>query len=140
MEETSANRLTTFNSFAIYEKDAYSWAGTGRQLYEDYDYVVGNTKSYTLNLPGIVPEAAGWLTTVFAARSIDASTSYSVSVNGEPKGNITLASIDSDNQYYTRATSATINASWQGTKSENTVVTITHTRPSVHRGVWITLP
>lgn len=130
LKETSANRLTTFNSFAIYEKDAYSWAGTGRQLYEDYDYVAGNTKSYTLNLPGIVPEAAGWLTTVFAARSIDASTSYSVSVNGEPKGNITLASIDSDNQYYTRATSATINASWQGTKSENTVVTITHTRPS----------
>ena len=130
LKETSANRLTTFNSFAIYEKDAYSWAGTGRQLYEDYDYVAGNTKSYTLDLPGIVPEAAGWLTTVFAARSIDASTSYSVSVNGEPKGNITLASIDSDNQYYTRATSATINASWQGTKSENTVVTITHTRPS----------
>lgn len=92
LKETSANRLTTFNSFAIYEKDAYSWAGTGRQLYEDYDYVAGNTKSYTLNLPGIVPEAAGWLTTVFAARSIDASTSYSVSVNGEPKGNITLAS------------------------------------------------
>mgnify|MGYP002284558848 FL=1 len=130
LKETSANRLTTFNSFAIYEKDAYSWAGTGRQLYEDYDYVAGNTKSYTLNLPGIVPEAAGWLTTVFAARFIDASTSYAVSVNGEPKGNITLVSSDSDNQYYTRATSATINASWQGTKSENTVVTITHTRPS----------
>ena len=35
LKETSANRLTTFNSFAIYEKDAYSWAGTGRQLYED---------------------------------------------------------------------------------------------------------
>ena len=36
LKETSANRLTTFNSFAIYEKDAYSWAGTGRQQTSTY--------------------------------------------------------------------------------------------------------
>ena len=44
-------------------------------------FLAGKSKSYTLKLPGIVPEAAGWLTPVFAARSIDASTPPSVSVN-----------------------------------------------------------
>ena len=130
LKEPSANRLTTFNSYALHEKEVYSWASTGRQLYEDYDYATGNTKNYTLSLPGIVPEDSVWLTTVFAARSIGASTYYSVAVNGKVRGNATLASISSDNQYYTRATSASISTSWLGTESENTIVTVTHTRPS----------
>lgn len=130
LEGTAANRLTTFNSFTLYEKDVYSWANTGRELYEDYDYATGNTKSYALNLPGLVPEGNGWLTTVFAARSIDAPTTYSVSVNGELQKSATLASISSDNQYYTRATSATINTSWQGTKAGKSTVTVTHNRSS----------
>ena len=130
LQGTAANRLTTFNSYALYEKDAFSWANTGRELYEDYDYVAGNTKNYTLNLPGIVPGGAGWLTTTFTARSIEVATSYSVSVDGVMQGNAPLASISSDNQYYTRATSATINTSWQGTNSGTAVVTVTHSRPS----------
>lgn len=130
LQGTAANRLTTFNSYALYEKDAFSWANTGRELYEDYDYVAGNTKNYTLNLPGIVPGGAGWLATTFTARSIEVATSYSVSVDGVMQGNVSLASISSDNQYYTRATSATINTSWQGTNSETAVVTVTHNRPS----------
>ena len=121
LKEPSANRLTTFNSYALHEKEVYSWASTGRQLYEDYDYATGNTKNYTLSLPGIVPEDSVWLTTVFAARSIGASTYYSVAVNGKVRGNATLASISSDNQYYTRATSASISTSWLGTESENTI-------------------
>ena len=47
LKEPSANRLTTFNSYALHEKEVYSWASTGRQLYEDYDYAAGNTKNYT---------------------------------------------------------------------------------------------
>lgn len=87
LKEPSANRLTTFNSYALHEKEVYSWASTGRQLYEDYDYAAGNTKNYTLSLPGIVSEDSVWLTTVFAARSIGASTYYSVAVNGKTRGN-----------------------------------------------------
>ena len=49
LQGTAANRLTTFNSYALYEKDAFSWANTGRELYEDYDYDAGNTKNYTMN-------------------------------------------------------------------------------------------
>lgn len=127
---TAAHRLTTFNDYALHEKDEYSWANTGRDLYEEYDYATGNSRSYTLSLPGIVPEGGGWLTTVFAARSIGSATTCSVSVNGENQGSAALASISSNNQYYTRATSATINTSWTGTKAESTTVSIAHTRPS----------
>lgn len=130
LQGTAANRLTTFNSYALYEKDAYSWANTGRELYEDYDYVTGNTKNYTLHLPGIVAGGTGYLTTIFAARSIGVPTSYAVSVDGVAQGSASLASISSDNQYYTKATSAIINTSWRGTNSETAVVTVTHTRPS----------
>lgn len=130
LQGTAANRLTTFNSYALYEKDAYSWANTGRELYEDYDYVTGNTKNYTLHLPGIVPGGTGYLTTIFAARSIGVPTSYAVSVDGVAQGSASLASISSDNQYYTKATSAIINTSWRGTNSETATVTVTHTRPS----------
>lgn len=130
LQGTAANRLTTFNSYALYEKDAYSWANTGRELYEDYDYVTGNTKNYTLHLPGIVAGGTGYLTTIFAARSIGVPTSYAVSVDGVAQGSASLASISSDNQYYTKATSAIINTSWRGTNSETATVTVTHTRPS----------
>lgn len=130
LQGTAANQLTTFNSYALYEKDAYSWANTGRELYEDYDYVAGNAKNYTLHLPGIVPGGTGYLTTIFAARSIGVSTSYAVSVDGVAQGSASLASISSDNQYYTKATSATINTSWRGANSETATVTVTHTRPS----------
>ena len=130
LQGTAANRLTTFNSYALYEKDAYSWANTGRELYEDYDYVAGNAKNYTLHLPGIVSGGTGYLTTIFASRSIGVSTSYAVSVDGVAQGSASLASISSDNQYYTKATSAAINTSWQGANSETATVTVTHTRPS----------
>lgn len=130
LQGTAADRLTTFNSYALYEKDAYSWANTGRELYEDYDYVTGNTKNYTLHLPGIVAGGTGYLTTIFAARSIGVPTSYAVSVDGVAQGSASLASISSDNQYYTKATSAIINTSWRGTNSETATVTVTHTRPS----------
>lgn len=129
-ESTSANRLTTFNDYALHERDEYSWANTGRDLYEEYNYAAGNSRNYTLHLPGIISEGTGWLTTVFAARSIGSATAYSVSVNGSLQGNATLSSISSDNQYYTRATSATINTSWRGSKAENTIITIAHDRPS----------
>lgn len=129
-EESAGNRLTTFNSYALHEKDAYSWAGTGRQLYEDYDYVAGNSRNYTLSLPGIVSNSPVWLSAVFAARSIGASTYYSVAVNGKTRGGAALAAIAPDNQYYTRAASASVNTSWRSTEPESTVVTVTHTRPS----------
>ncbi|WP_299993013.1 type IX secretion system sortase PorU [uncultured Bacteroides sp.] len=131
LQDISGNRLTTFNAYALYEKDAFSWANTGRELYEDYDYAAGNSRNYTLNLPGVVPGSAGWLTVLFAACSLEVPTSYTVSVDGALIGSAGLAAIPSENRYYTKATTAAVNTSWQGNPaSEGVTVNVTHTRPS----------
>lgn len=122
--------LTTFNDYALYEKDGYSWAGTGRHLYEDYDYAAGNTKNYELTLPGIVADAPATLTAVFAARAINTSSICMVSVDGTLLRTTSIPSIPSDRQYYTRATSVTMQIPLTGVKSEKPLVTIRHERPS----------
>ena len=122
-----ANPVTSFDAFSLYEKDAFSWAPTGRELYEDYDYSAGNTRQYNFTLPGIMSDA-GIIVTDFSARSVGQSTSYSVSVDGTELGRQSVAGITSNNQYYTKATSAQTRYSWEGEKSEKTTVTINHNR------------
>lgn len=137
LQGVAENLITTFNSYSLYEKDAYSWANTGRELFDDYDFSSGNSKSYILHLPeNALADSeetsidTGWLTTNFAARSICTSTSYSVSIDGTSQGSATLLPISSENQYYTKATSAVINKYWTGVQSESAVVTVAHSRPS----------
>ena len=38
---SSSNIIETFDAYALHETDAYSWAASGRELYDSYDYVVG---------------------------------------------------------------------------------------------------
>ncbi|MDR0988598.1 MAG: type IX secretion system sortase PorU, partial [Prevotellaceae bacterium] len=125
----TANHLTTFNDYVLYENDSYSWGNTGRALYEGVDYASNATRSYAFTLPGIIPEANGWIAVNFAARSIDRATSYTVAVGDEsPQQAVTIPAISSANQYYTKATSSPVNRVWTGTKTENSVVTLTHNR------------
>ncbi len=130
--ETSSenNILTVFNDYALYEKEGYSWGGTGRHLYEDYDYAANNTRNYEFSLPGIVSGVPAILTAVFAARAVNASSSCSVMIDGTLLRTALLPSISSDKQYYTRATSVTMHVPWTETKSERPVVTVRHERPS----------
>lgn len=130
---TGVNRIETFNAYALYEKDAYSWANTGRELYDSYDYVGGNQQNYTFNLPGITNDV-GRITVVFSARSVgttasEATTTFAVSVDGKKIDSQTINGISSSNSYYTKAAEATFNKEWAGDKSEKTTVTLTHTRP-----------
>lgn len=123
------NKIDTFDAYAIYEKDGWNWASTGRELYDDYDYLTGNTRQYSFNLPGIT-NGQGRIIAEFSAKSLGSDTSFSLSVNGEEKGKETISGITFEDQYYTKATSASMNLSWIGEKSENTQITITHNRPA----------
>jgi hypothetical protein len=120
--------LSTFDACVLHEEDAYSWGSSGRNLYEGYDYAAGGSRTYTLELPGVVPEGAGHLTVAFAARSIGTSTTCTVTVDDEQQGTLTLPGISTSNQYYTKATAGTLSAAWTGTKRERTTVGITHNR------------
>lgn len=130
----SENKIETFNAFALHEEDSYTWGKTGRELYDGYDYVVGNTQNYSFELPGITNDP-GHITVVFAARSVglsasDATTSLSASINGVKVGTQTISGISSSNSYYTKATETTFNDSWAGNKTEKVTVTLTHSRPA----------
>ena len=130
LQPSTSSPLTSFDEHQLYEYDAYSWANSGRHLFDDYDFVSGATKEYSLALPGILTDSAAWLTVSFSARSLEQETSFSVSVNDEHQGTQSLTAISSGNQFYTKATSATLHTPWQGTKSELANVAITHHRPT----------
>ncbi|NDW13778.1 hypothetical protein D0T50_12895 [Bacteroides sp. 214] len=123
----STNKQEVFDAVALHEKDSYAWGATGRELYEDYDYVTGNTRTYRFTLPGIQNEP-GRVIAEFAARSIDSSTTYTIAVDGQTVGTQSVSAISSSDQYYTKATSGILNANWAGDKTEQTSVTLTHNR------------
>lgn len=123
--------IDTLDAFALYEKDAFSWANSGQELYDDYDYATGNSQKYTFQLPGIVAEADGKVKVVFAAnlRANSGSTTLSAAVdgNGQSKGSMVISCASS---YYVKAVEGTTSFKWAGNKSETTTLTLTHTRPS----------
>lgn len=121
--------LDVFNEYSLYEKDTFSWSSSGRELYEGYDYATANSRNYGFTLPGIT-NAGAYITAEFAARSIGQATSFAISIDGTQIERESISAISSDNQYYTKATSAKLNAYWGGEKKENTRITIQHIRPS----------
>ena len=125
----SNHTIEVFNDYILHEKDSWSWAATGRELYEDYDYITGNSRRYTFKLPGITAGNA-YVTAEFAARSLGQSTTFNISVDGNQLGQNEIPEVPSANSYYTKATSAVIDALWGGEKKEDVQFTITHVRPS----------
>lgn len=125
---TSENApLTAFDAYSIYEKDAYSWSGTGRELYDGYDYSANNTQAYNFTLPNIV-DAEGKVVVAFSSKSPSTSTSFTVSVDGTNLGTKGISS--TNGAYYTKAVESVGTFNWTSTKKSSTVVSITHTRPS----------
>lgn len=130
-ENTTATPSVTVTSFServLHEEDAYNWAASGRELYEGYDYVNGNTKNYSFNLAGITTGDVNY-TVTFAARSVS-STSVTVEMNGTQVGSFSVDGYGSSNPYpnYYKALDATYNGSWTSGQQENTSIKLTHNR------------
>ena len=126
----SETPLRTFDECLLHEDDAYSWAGTGRDLYEAYDYSTGNTRDYKFSLRSNSDSGALKLSLHCAARSIGAETTFSLSVNGAQVGAASLSAISQNNQYYVKATEATLQTECANVAAEEVTLTVTHTRPS----------
>ena len=123
---TNAQILSVFNEYKLYENDSYSWSKSGRELYDSYDYVNGNTQNYNFTLTGITDSNARVIT-AFSAKASSA-TSFSVAANDVNLGSSSLASAGTD--YYIKATENTGSYLWTGEKPERTTITVTHNRGS----------
>ena len=123
----NATTVTSFDDYALYEKDAYNWASSGRELYDSYDYASGNAKSYSFALPGITNDKA-YCTVAFAAKSNN-YTNVAVQINGTSAGQISIVSCPTGDSYCKAQPGSGI-LTWEGDKSEKTTVTLTHSRES----------
>lgn len=125
---SDAHRIETFDAFALHENDVYSWSGSGRELYDSYDYSLGNSQSYSFKLPGIT-KGDGRIKVAFTAKSAVISTTLTVAINGVTVGTQTIPGIDDDSDaYYKKATEGIFDHEWTGSKTESTTVTLTHNR------------
>lgn len=122
---SGGGEVTTFPDYALYENDSFHWLERGRIFFEAYDYKNGRTKSYTFNLPDVVPERASSVKVSFGS---DASTRHTVSVavNEAQCGTLTLAAISGYTLFQTTSNSFTTT----GKLAENSVVKVTHNHSS----------
>ncbi len=125
---TPSANVTTFSERTLHEEDAFNWAASGRELFENYNYLNGNSRNYSFNLTGITQDPV-YYTITFAARSALA-TSVTVEANGSQVGSFTVSGYGSSNPYpnYYKAVEATYNGSWTTGSQENTILTLTHNR------------
>ncbi|MBO4907519.1 MAG: type IX secretion system sortase PorU [Bacteroidaceae bacterium] len=73
--------VNTFKAFTTFDPDEYAWFQGGRQLFENYDYATGSSRSYTLTLPTYADVGTATLRIAFSAAN-STSTSVTPSFNG----------------------------------------------------------
>ncbi len=126
ISDSNSQELSTFTDYRLYEKDAFSWSKSGRELYDSYDFVTGNTQNYNFKLAGIT-NGNSRIIAAFSAKS-SSSTNFTVEVNNKSLGTTTVLSTGNDP--YVKASEAIANYTWTGDKTENTNIKITHNRAS----------
>jgi hypothetical protein len=91
--ETPTNVITLFNDYAFYEMDNLNLIKSGREWYDQEYFDVTTTRNYQFVFPNIDPVHPAIITAVVAASSINASSSFDVSANGEQLVNISVPSV-----------------------------------------------
>lgn len=127
--ELPQDTVDTFNDYALYEVDGYNWAGSGRELYDSYDFATGNTRSYRFSMPGVRNEGA-YCTIDFSAKHT-AATTVEVAIDGSRAGSLSISGLNTSSAYYNyyKASTASSTFAVSGLK-EQSVLTLTHERPS----------
>lgn len=118
---TAAQVLNTADAYALYEKDRYSWSTTGRELYDDYNFSSGTTQTYSFTLPDVTGDD-GKVKVVFSSKSTRQNV-LKMSVGGTEIARWTLSSVSSGDTYR-KAAEDIVTATWKGSKSEKTTVTL----------------
>lgn len=126
----ATDTVSVFSDYALYEVDAYNWASSGREMYDSYDFVNGNSRSYSFSCPGVRSDMPAYCTVDFSTRHT-AYTYLQVDANGNTIGRLTMPRLNANDSYYTYYRAVTASATYEctGLLEENTL-TLTHERPS----------
>ena len=104
------------DAFALYEKDAYSWSTTGRELYDEVNLGVSREASYRLELPGMTGGDAKVL--VVMSSKAPVSRKLELWADGKRIGQKQL-SVVGRSEKYRKAAEDRLVADWKGEKKES---------------------
>lgn len=91
--DSAAKTITNFTAHASYDPQEYAWFQGGSQLYENYDYINGNSRNYTLTLPSHPADGQkASLAVCFSALAAD-ETTVTPTYNGSALTPFTISSI-----------------------------------------------
>lgn len=113
----------TTPAYALHEIDDYAWFHGGRKLVESYDYLNGNTRSYSLNTYNVYTQNKAVLDVCFT-HNASATTSLSVGMNGTTLSTSALIPITEHDEATENTHSHTANLAG----SSQHTVTLTHHR------------
>ena len=122
---SGSTTVTTFPDHTLIESDAYSFLNSGRMFFESYDYQNGNSKNYTLPLPGLQPGTDVNIEVQFCAAGSTTST-LDVSMNGIDVGTLSFGKLGSYD--YGRLDRRSFTVSENATESNT--INLTHKRAS----------
>lgn len=117
-------KLEAVPAHSIVESDEYSFLNAGRTFFEAYDFSTGNSKSYTIPLPGIVSTDVT-VTVQFCAAG-NSNSSLSINSNGNTLATLYFSKL-AEYQYGDIKSST---FTWSNVVSDNPTLRLTHTRSS----------
>ena len=118
-----ATIVSTTPAYALHEVDDYAWFHGGRKLVESYDYLNGNSRSYSLNTSNVYAQGKAVLDVCFTHNS-SSTTSLSTEMNGATLGTSALTVIGEHDEAAESTHSYTISLA----ESAEHTVTLTHHR------------
>lgn len=97
---TGTEAVSVVRHYAVLDDDAAAFYEGGREMYDDYDFSTGNTRTYRLTLPGYVEASRAMVNVGFAAASPSGSVTVQVNLNGTTLGNMSIRRYESDESAY----------------------------------------
>lgn len=123
-EDGSTQTATTFYDHALIDYDEFSFLNAGRTFFEAYDFATGNTKRYSVPLPGISNDTVQ-VTVQFGAAGSSAST-LAIKSGDTQIGSLSFYKL-AEYQY---ADVCNETFTMKGVKTDALPVTLQHTRNS----------
>lgn len=115
--------LTTFDDYALHERDSLSIAFTGRELFGESFVNKSGSQNFTFSIPGITSDP-GKVYLSFAAAPIEATPVY-LSIDGNQILNRTISAMPKSDQYR-KAYLMDGWDQWLGSKLERTTVSVSY--------------
>lgn len=118
---TSIDTISTAIVPALYEKDAFAWYEGGTEFFDGYDFINGNSHSFTLATPDVAQGHAKVTIAMSAASTLN-STHVETQVNSTLLGDFTISTYDSETES-ARESRATFNTDFLSPKNTFKITT-----------------